>query len=85
MEWNHASGAMDPWGGSPLEDLENAKKSARVLRETDGDQVARRTNLAQDTSGPHLIPAPGSPAQSCSASIISLSSRSAPTPVPILR
>ena len=51
MEWNHASGAMDPWGGSPLEDLENAKKFARMLRETDDDQVAPRANLAQDTSG----------------------------------
>ena len=60
---------MDPCNGSPLRDVEKARKFTGMSREANGGQDAPSTNLPQDKSGlrergfssdsPRAIPVPG--------------------------
>ena len=51
VECNPASGAMDPWYGSPPEDLERDRKVAGMPCEADGDRDAPSTDVPQANSG----------------------------------
>ena len=65
------SGSIDPWTGSPLEDLEKAQKFTAMPWKADGGQDVPSTYLPLDNSGlharesssgfPRLIPVPDSP------------------------
>ena len=51
VEWNPASGMMDPWDGSPFEDSGEVQKTTGMPREADSDRDAPSTGLPQDNSG----------------------------------
>ena len=53
VEWNTASGTMDPRNGSPPEDLEKAQKFTGMPREANGDPDSPSTDLPQDNSRLH--------------------------------